>query len=90
VRNRSIRMLAICLMTSLTLGCAGQPLIQVGPSNPAPPVVNNIVASSCGWEEQFYPDPGFETRWTRSEKEWLAAHNQKVAEFCPQSPVPVK
>lgn len=68
------------------MSACAHPLIQIGPAeaNP-PPVVNNIVASSCGWESEFYPDPGFETRWTRHEKEWAVAHNEKVQEFCPQA-----
>ena len=36
----------------------------------------------CGSLSRFRPDPGFEERWTRSEKEQAVAHNRKLDEFC--------
>jgi hypothetical protein len=30
------------------------------------------------------PDPGFQARWTRAEKEQVAAHNLTVEKICPK------
>ena len=38
--------------------------------------------NECAWVKQFVPEPGFETRWTDTEKRQALAHNLKVEEFC--------
>lgn len=83
MQHKLTQMLATSLIPLWTLSCSS-PLVQIGPAASQPaPVVNNIVASSCTWEAPYYPDKGFETRWTRAEKVWLVSHNRKVSDFCP-------
>lgn len=38
--------------------------------------------NECTWVRNFTPEPGFEQRWTDTEKRQAVAHNRKVKEFC--------
>lgn len=49
-----------------------------GCATPTPPP-----ALDCGHRAVFYPDPGFEERWTRREREHLVAENRAVRRDCP-------
>lgn len=40
------------------------------------------VSDGCVWVKKIAPDPLFETRWTRGEKEQVVAHNLKVDKAC--------
>ncbi len=55
------------------------PLMQ---SCAAPPAV----PSACLWLSTYYPEAGFETRWTHGEKLWLVEHNDKVTMACAPKP----
>lgn len=72
MHRRAPLRLAMAVLTML-------PLMQ---SCTAPPPA---VSSACGWETPFYPDPGFEGRWTHNEKLWAVDHNDKLAAACPES-----
>ena len=39
-------------------------------------------SDACGWLTMIHPDPGFEQRWTRSEKEQVAVVNRVVDREC--------
>ena len=49
---------------------------RLAPPAPTP------VANNCGHQTIFKPDPGFETRWTRREREALAVMNRNVKADC--------
>jgi hypothetical protein len=40
------------------------------------------IADACAWLHQFRPDTGFETRWTRNEKEQAVELNRNIANAC--------
>lgn len=66
--NRFRLCLILPLMTILT-GCA---------TPPAPPAV----ADACSWATMILPDPGFESRWTASEKRQVDAYDRTVEKLC--------
>lgn len=55
-------------MLSWIQGCANMP------DAPSPDV--------CSWVSIIVPDEGFETRWTRQEKEQVLLHDMNVEMFC--------
>lgn len=40
------------------------------------------ISNACGWAKQISPNPGFETRWTRDEKNQVDAYDQAVDKNC--------
>lgn len=41
-----------------------------------------VTTDACGWLTKIQPEPGFETRWTRGEKEQAVTLNRNVEKFC--------
>ncbi len=60
---------AVILLALALAGCVGVA--------PAP------VSSACAWLTIDRPDPGFEHRWTRAEKEWAVRFNRDARAACP-------
>lgn len=40
------------------------------------------VPEACAWLRQVSPDPGFQTRWTRAEKEQIDALDRNIEQQC--------
>lgn len=40
------------------------------------------VPDACGWAKEISPSPGFESRWTRDEKNQVDAYDQAVDTNC--------
>lgn len=40
----------------------------------------------CTWAKEIIPGDGFQSRWTREEKEQVLSLDQKIIQFCRQPP----
>lgn len=69
-RNVYRNTLLFCLTAMLMTGCA---LAQKEPDRSTEPLCRKM-----------YPEIGFESRWTRAERVWLAQHNEMVDALCPK------
>lgn len=67
MRGKPILMFLGCLTLSSMQSCAE---------------TKQAVPDACGWLEHFTPDPGFEHRWTRREKEHQVAENRNIDKNC--------
>lgn len=56
----------------------GLTLVLSGCATTPPPAITD----ACAWLKQIVPDAGFETRWTRAEKQQVLAFDNQVESQC--------
>lgn len=77
-----IRTMTLAALASFALlGCAQTPGASYGMTN-APVVAATVTPDACAWLRILKPDAGFDTRWTRDEKEYAVALNRNIKKFC--------
>jgi hypothetical protein len=46
-----------------------------------------VTSDACSWLRQIHPDAGFETRWTRAEKEQVETLDEAIEKKCRSMPL---